>query len=484
MKIKTSLLKHLPFISYTLFYFLIIAYRLITEPMPFFDWDESIYTQVGIEMWNRLSLVPSWQYEIWLDKTPLVPLFYGSVVKLFPFIQPEISVRISTLIISLIVLAFIYILYYKVVKDTLLPTLVVVITSITPIFLQRSQLGNIDVLLLLGWIGYILFYKKYWLSFLFLAIAVMSKSLVGFFPVAVMGAYFLFLYFTKQIKFQDLKKEIIRLATHTGILLLWYVVMLALYGRDFWIEHIIESHTKRVTASIESHFGKRTFYIDILFEQYGTYVWFSIVGIGALIWNWYKKIITNEQLLYATFLIPWFLFLNVTKTKIFWYGYPYIPQFAFLMMYPVTLLQKRFSKIIYYGVLLLILLSVLNYGFAQQKIQEKEFASYEDHHKIAEIAKEQCKQLYILNDPAAREAIHTLESMDLTITTTRWWGSHPSMVYYYGKPLENIYDEERVTELLKQKPRNACIAVTPQDLEKMKGLTPITSLETMSLYTF
>ncbi|HRN69601.1 MAG TPA: hypothetical protein PLS49_00295 [Candidatus Woesebacteria bacterium] len=482
MKIILMLRKHLPFIVYILFYFSIIAFRLITKPMPFFDWDESIYAQVGIEMWNRMSLIPSWQYEIWLDKTPLVPLFYGLVIKLFPFIQPEISVRISTLILAVGVFILIYMLYYKVVKDSLLPTLVVAITSITPIFLQRSQLGNIDVFLLLGWLGYIFFYRKFWLSLLFLAIAVMSKSLVGFYPVAIMGAYFLFLFFTKQIKLKELQKEIIKLATHTGILLLWYIVMFVMFGRDFWIEHIIESHTKRVTASIESHFGKRTFYIDLLFEQYGTYIWFSILGIGALCWNWNKKYIKNEQLLYATFLIPWFLFLNVTKTKIFWYGYPYIPQFAFLMVYPITLLQKRFPNIIYYGALILVLVSVLNYGFVQQKIQAKEFASYEDHHRVAQLAKEQCDSLYVLNDPAAREAIHTLESMNLTITTTRWWGSHPSMVYYYGKPLENIYDEERVDTLLQTRPKNGCIVVTPQDISKVKDLELIKSFENMALY--
>ncbi len=482
MKIKSLLYKHLPFILYILFYTSVIAYKLISNPMPFFDWDESIYSQVGIEMWNRMSLVPSWQYEIWLDKTPLVPLFYGTVIKLLPFIAPEISVRISTLVVAIGVFILIYTLYYRVVKDSFLPTLVVAITSITPIFLQRSQLGNIDVFLLFGWLGYILFYKRFWLSFIFLAIAVMSKSLVGFFPVAVMGAYFLFLFFTKKIKIAEFKKEITKLIIHTGILLLWYVIMFGIYGQDFWKEHIIESHTKRVTASIESHFGKRTFYIDLLFEQYGTFVWFSLLGLGALFWNWYRKYMTIEQLLFGTFLIPWFLFLNVTKTKIFWYGYPYIPQFAFLMVYPLTLLQKRFPKTIYYGAISLVFIAVMNYGFIEKKVYAEQFASYDDHHKIAQLAKEQCSTLHVLNDPASREAIHTLESMNLTITTTRWWGQHPSMVYYFGKPVEYIYDEERVTELLKNGPKNGCLTVTPEDINKAEKLKLIKSFKTMSLY--
>lgn len=482
MKIISLLRRHLLFVSYIVFYFTLLAHKLITKPMPFFDWDESIYSQVGIEMLNNMSLVPSWQGVTWLDKTPLVPIFYGVVIKLFPFIQPEISVRIATLLLSVGVFILLYALYYRVVKDTLLPTVVVAATSITPIFLQRSQLGNIDVFLLLGWLGYIYFYKRYWLSLGFLAIAVMSKSLVGFYPVAVMGAYFSFLFFTKQIKLKDYQKELVKLATHTGILLMWYVVMLLMFGRDFFIQHIYESHTKRVTASIESHFGKRTFYIDLLFEQFGTFIWFSVLGIGALFWDWYKKYIKTEQLLFATFLIPWFLFLNITKTKIFWYGYPYIPQFAFLMLFPLTLLKKRFSNIVYYLAVLFIFTLVLNYGFFEKKVHADQYASYDDHHKVAELAKEQCNSLHVLNDPSSREAIHTLESMDLTITTTRWWGTHPSMVYYYGKPVEYIYDDERVDELLEEKPENGCIAVTPEDVGRVAGLELIKRFEKMSLY--
>jgi hypothetical protein len=481
MKIIPLLRKHLPFIVYIIFYFGVLSAKLITNPMPFYDWDESIYSQVGLEMLRRMSLVPSWQGITWLDKPPLVPLFYGLVIKLFPFIQPEISVRISTLLLAIGVFILMYLLYYKVVKDSWLPTLVVVITSITPIFLQRSQLGNIDVFLLLGWLGYMYFYRKYWLSLLFLAIAVLSKSLVGFYPVGIMGIYFTFLLVTKQIKMKEYRQELIKLMIHTGILLMWYVIMLIFYGKAFWIQHIYESHTKRVTASIESHFGKRTFYIDLLFEQYGKFIWFAVLGFMVLCWDWFKKYISIEQFLYATFLIPWFLFLNVTKTKIFWYGYPYVPQFAFLMVYPITLLHKKFSKMIYLPAVILILIAVLHYGFVKEKVYANEYASYEDHQRVAQLAKQKCSSLHVLNDPASRDAIHTLESMNLTITTTRWWGQHPSMVYYYGKPVEYIYDEERLIELLKHN-NGGCLAVTPEDYGKVNSLELIKRYEKMSLF--
>lgn len=484
MKVIPRLRKHFPFVSYILLYIALLSHKLITNPMPFFDWDESIYSQVGIEMINRFSLVPSWQGVTWLDKPPLVPLYYGTVIKLFPFIQPEISVRISTLLLSVIVFSLLYALYFRVIKEPLLPTVIVAITSVTPIFLQRSQLGNIDVFLLLGWVGYILFYERFWISLCFLAVAVLSKSLVGFYPVGIMGIYFTYQYVVKKIDRKKFLKEIKKLSIHAGILLLWYVVMLLIYGKAFFIQHVYESHFKRVTDSIESHFGKRTFYIDLLFEQFGLYVWFSLLGLAAIFFDWYKNKFKIHTLMYATFFLPWFLFLNVTKTKIFWYGYPYIPQFVFLFVYPLMYIKRLFSSKIYNLIVIALLLTVIYQSFIKERVQLDQYASYDDHHKVAQLASKECSSLHVLNDPASREAIHTLESMDLTITTTRWWGQHPSMVYYYGKPVEYIYDVERVSELMVQQPKNGCIAVTPEDISTVSNLKLIQKYDNMSLYKF
>jgi hypothetical protein len=56
------------------------------------------------------------------------------------------------------------------------------------------------------------------------------------------------------------------------------------------------------------------------------------------------------------------------------------------------------------------------------------------------------------------------------------------MVYYFGKPVEYIYDEERVTELLKDRPKNGCLTVTPEDINTAAKLKLIKSFKTMSLY--
>src|SRR3989338_10764212 len=198
-KVKNNILiDHLPFILFIAGFFFLVAYLIVKRNVPFYDWDESIYAQVGREMMrNKSFLVPLWQGRPWLDKPPIPSLFYG-IVELLPF-APEITTRIATLILSCITLIFLYILGQRVTKSKIISLLSVIITAFLPIYFQRSQALNVDVFLLLGWLGYVLWYENVWASTIFLLLATLSKSLLGFFPPVMFLSYHLFEYITKGI---------------------------------------------------------------------------------------------------------------------------------------------------------------------------------------------------------------------------------------------------------------------------------------------
>src|SRR4030066_2171102 len=105
--------KHLPILIFLVIYFSITAYKLISHPTPFYDWDESINVQVAKETIANKSLVPLWQGKAWLDKPPFPFLFFGEIMKLTPFLKPDISLRIISLLLSLVSLLFVYLLFYK-----------------------------------------------------------------------------------------------------------------------------------------------------------------------------------------------------------------------------------------------------------------------------------------------------------------------------------------------------------------------------------
>ena len=494
-----SIKKHWFISLFLISYFLVIAYKLIANPVPFYDWDESINAEVGKEMIEQKSLIPLWQGKVWLDKPPLPFLFYGFVMKLVPGISPEISLRMATLILTVIALALVYKIFYKASGDVMISFVTVTVTSFTPIVLQRSHILNLDVFLLLGWIGYLLFHRQFYLGLFFLSIAVLTKSLIGFYPVAVLLGYYFFLFFIKKIGSAELKKMISGITVQVLILSSWYLIMLFIFKGDFIKQHIIETHFKRVAASIESHFGKRTYYIDLMMEQLGIFVFPVLLGATIVILNLFQDLRNRfrtksgmtedkaKKYLYALFLLPWFLFLNLTKTKIFWYLYPAIPQFAYFAAYPLILLSDLFNRFrIKYGMTIvgiIIVIYIFHQNFIQKNFFSTYYSGYEDHYYLASYARDRCDSLTVLVGKDSRDATNTLENMGLTITSSKLWGDHPSIVYYFGKIVNFIYDQELFKKRLLVRERKECYAVQETDLSLIKDIKSI-PIKVKSYYLF
>lgn len=459
-KIFNLIKKHYLFSTFLLFYAVILSCKLIIYKTPFYDWDESLYIQTGKEMIERkYFLFPVWQSQPWLDKPPLIPFLYGLTAKIFFFAPPEVSTRLFSLTISLIILMFIYALYLKVLKDKYLTTIITVLTAFTPLFLQRAQTINLDIYLLLGWLGYFIFFERFILSFFFLFIAVFSKSLIGFYPSVLLLIYFLFLFLRKKISSSQFKKDTVKIIIQSVILLSWFIAMTFVYKNAFFKQHIIESHFKRVTSSIEFHFGQRTFYIDLIRQQFDIFFWFSIIGFFLSLITFFKK---EFKLLNSLYLLPWFIFLNLTKTKIFWYIYPVIPQISFLSLYPLTLFKK--NKRLYLIALIVAFILILQLALIKQKVFSTFYSKKEPHYYLAQFAKNRCSNLYILLDKETRKSFATLEKMNLLITTTKWWGNYPSIVYYFGKEVDFSYSEKEFKKKMQSLSKNQCVVITQEDL--------------------
>lgn len=453
--------KHWIFLVFILSYFSLTLYKLVLHVYPFYDWDESIYAEVGKEMVNKHSLVPLWQGQVWLDKPPFVPFFYGLIEKSFFFIKPEISTRVATLFLSCVVLTMIYFLFYKASKNLWIAILTTVTTAFTQIFMQRAQVLNIDLFLLLGWAGYMLFFDNFIVSFLFLSIAVLSKSLVGFYPAFIVILFQIYRYKKNSINKKFLIKFIKLVLLQVFILIFWYLIMYIFFGNQFIKQQIVESHFKRITASIESHFGKRTYYLDLIWDQFGILSLASFISFGLIFINYRLKKLDDKNILYAFFLLPWFLFLNLTKTKIFWYVYPAISQFAFLIFYPLVIFSNNKKLINVIG--FLILGVVVYYSLIRTNFFSY-YSSLDSHHIVAEYAQKNCSSLVILVDPQTRNTTETLEKMDLLITTSKWWGNHPSMVFYFGKKIDFNYNKAEFIVKYSNKEKNTCFVIDKTDI--------------------
>jgi len=237
--------------------------------------------------------------------------------------------------------------------------------------------------------------------------------------------------------------------------------MYLFYGQEFIRYHFIESHFKRVTASIEQHFGQRTFYIDIIIDQLK---WLIIPGIvsGIILTYTYIKNKNMKQYLFTLFFIPWFIFLNLTKTKIAWYIYPVLPQFALLSSYPLTFFKNKLINTVYFIGALFILFNYIN---PFSGILTSSYSQLEDHHRIATNAKvNKCEKLFVLVGDNTRTSYATLKSMNLVISTTTWWGNHPSIAYYSQAKTTFIYNTKQAIDKYINLNNKSCLIIEKNDL--------------------
>jgi len=457
--IKYLIKEHFSVIGFILTYFILLACKIIYFKTPFYNWDESIYVQAGREMMRKhFFLAPLWQGQVWLDKPPLPSLLYGFLGTVIP-IEPEITTRILSLLISVIILLLAYIFYSRVIGNKNIALLSVVITAFIPAFLQRAQIVNVDIFLLLGWMGYVVFFNNFLLGLIFLTISVLSKSLLGFYPPLIFILFFSVRLYLKQISKDEYKKKIMSIILQMVIVSLWFVVMFVFYQNSFWKMHFVESHFKRVAASIESHFGKRTYYIDLLFNELGIFAYLSILGGGLIVYDFIrnKKI---DKFFMSLFFVPWFLFLNLTKTKIDWYIYPILFQFAFLASYALIIFKKNRQLLL----TLILIIIILYQNVEGNKLFNVRYSSVDENYKMAIYAKENCQKINYLVNSDTRKTYDTLNKMNLTITTTSWWGDNPRIVYYSNRPVNFIYMKDVFSRNMSQI-RDECFVAYKQDID-------------------
>ena len=199
---------------------------------------------------------------------------------------------------------------------------------------------------------------------------------------------------------------------------------------------------------------------------------------------WFKRNkFESGKLFYALYLLPWFLFLNLTKTKIFWYVYAAIPQFGFFAASSGLLFKK--NKKFYWIFIMLLTLGVFYKAFFIDNLLTTYYSKQEPHYFLSLYAKSKCEDLNVLLNKQSRKSFDELDKLGLLITTTKWWGSHPSMVYYFEKKINFLYSEKELEKSLSQSKKNSCFVVEKDDsklIANQKNLTILKTFDYLQLY--
>lgn len=463
------------------FIFIGLVYRnLQLSKVLFYDWDEAMYAQIAKEIIKNKSLFTTFNGQIWLDKPPLA---HALVAFVFATIgQSEFWARMIMVIISFALLILTYLAaqkIYSILKPksdlndqrmgALIPTLVL---AASPIFIERTALLNSDTLIAVGWIGYLLFRESFWLKLFFLVIGVWSKSVMGFYPLFFDIGVWLF---TKQKKQKTFTiHNIKRLFIFIFIPALWYIAGLIKYGNAFIYHHFVSQVLKRITVPIELHFGDKFYYLTFLWEKMGfmnilfiiSYLLYFFYLIRVLVKD-RQAFFTKKNLFVLTFMLapfPFFAFLTVMKTKIYWYVIMFFPFVCISLTYLYAFLKnKLLQRMVFIGICVYFLIS-----FTQQTFLAKVQYTIPDKVKLAQcISMQRNTTLAFLVDDQERKVRNVLEAAHYNTTSSFYYGGSPSFVFYVKKKVNYFYSPD---EFIKEESAYRILVASKYDIKNINAI--------------
>ncbi|MBN2174261.1 MAG: glycosyltransferase family 39 protein [Bacteroidales bacterium] len=309
------------------------------ENLPIRIWDEARLAVNAYEMYKNGNWVVTYfngQPEMWNTKPPLMIWLQSLGMHIFG--PGELAVRLPSAIATF--LLFIGLLYFneKYIKNFWFGvfTILVLVTSNGFINLHASRTGDYDALLTLftTLFGLSFFYyleteknKVLYLSFIFITLAVLTKSIQG---LLFLPGLFIFTLIHRKLLVLLKNKHF-----YFGILLFVMVVagyyLLRESVNPGYLEAVYFNELGgRYLESLEGHNEPFWFFYDhIRLYYYKEWLWFLPLGLitGLLV---HKREIRRLTLFSAILIVSYFLIISASQTKLYWYDVPMYPFMAII----------------------------------------------------------------------------------------------------------------------------------------------------------
>jgi len=330
--------------------------------MPLTDPDETFYAETSKEMLNRGEVLTPYIFGKPQFEKP--PLYYWLVMLGFKiFNVNEFSARIASAIFGILGVVGIYLLGKLLInKRTGFLAGIILATSMLYLVLARACVTDMLLSVIIVYAFLFFFYGHldrprrsaetdlrglsrsgwYLISFVFLALAVLTKGPIGIFlPVVMVGIYLLAAgEIGKLKKIPIFKGAILFLA----IALPWYLIMYRVHGKEF-IDVFFGFHN--ITRFLHpEHASGDVFYYYVPVLAVGFFPWTAFLPLT--IWQMFRE--SNERVKKVNlFLIIWFfvvfIFFSLSRTKLPTYIFPLFPALALLTgrMFDVFL-EKAFTR--------------------------------------------------------------------------------------------------------------------------------------------
>jgi 4-amino-4-deoxy-L-arabinose transferase-like glycosyltransferase len=445
--------------------------------IPLYDWDESIYAQVAYEISQNDSLLLSYNGNPWLEKPPL---YLGLLALIFEFAgRNEVLLRGINIGFAILLTVLLYFLNRKILAtlyekelktvpalaQMLFYSLPAFFLFASPAFTSRTVTVNVDLILATGWIGFFLFSGRWLLQVVFLLFGVLSKSLFGFYSLAIYALIQL-----PKLSFRTFGY----LAGLAVIGMAWYLIMLAIYGSQFVQIHFVDHLFRRFSDPIELKFGGRLYYAIGLWNDYGPVLLAILASYGFLLVELLRDIKKHSRSFFTSsrweaycILFAPLLFLallTMSKTKIIWY---LIPLYPLLALAPAAALGSllRYQKKAVAGVAAIMALG-LSVLFYRNTILYTAFPDNTTRVQLAECMEQvPGDSVAFFVDEQERKNMVAMKSANINISTSFDYGGTPRFIYYSKKKVDFFYTFESFEQAADKYP---LAVITAEDYLKLK----------------
>jgi 4-amino-4-deoxy-L-arabinose transferase-like glycosyltransferase len=212
-------------------------------------------------------------------------------------------------------------------------TYAAIVMLTTQVFLKYARRGMMDVTLaFLVTLALYCFWKsfenkRYIIGFVIsTAAAILTKSILGLFPILVAGAYLLVSRQWRRLySIQFLAGSAIAIALASG----WFIYEIVVNGSIFLEQHFGWLIVARAftTSAEKQHWYSYFWYIEKLFEHYLPWVFFAVYGVYLLVRRNIKQI-QYPDILLICWIVVVIAMMSVANERKVWYILPSFPALA------------------------------------------------------------------------------------------------------------------------------------------------------------
>lgn len=321
--------------------------------------DEAIYAKVAKNILTTndyLSLTWMLGEKFWFEKPPLYFIITAFLYDILGV--TEFTSRFFTALMSVVCLIFTYKIA-KIISGSRSGFYAILALILNTSYLYYSRTAMLDIILTSFITVSIYYYLKFlttpkninlYLSGLFIGLAVLTKSVVGFLPLGFIFVHQIYLWFLKEIQLKNFFISFIKIfGTSLLVSLPWHIYMVILHGNLFIDSYFGYHLLQRFSSEIEDKGGPWDYYITVI--RNSMRVWYLILlpSLGYLFYKlWKNKKDKNLSLLIISSVVT-LLFFSVSSSKLRWYIMPIYPFLSIIcgmfISYLYEILEKRYKNL-------------------------------------------------------------------------------------------------------------------------------------------